>query len=91
MGDGVFVFTNGGGLASSRLLDTDFWNAQAGKDKGAPVAAPFAKDVLGIADSGHPKGVRVLRQAGANVPAGADGLSQELLVWKDGAWSVLPP
>lgn len=82
-----------GGMASSVILDAEFWEDQRGTVPGELVVGVPARDVVIITGSQSKQGMEKVRRAVDRIFfAGADNLlSRDLLVWRRGAWEVLRP
>jgi len=81
------------GMASSVLLDAEFWEDKRGMVPGELVIGVPARDVVIITGSQSRQGMAKVRRAVDRVFfAGAEHLlSRDLLVWRRRAWEVLRP
>jgi uncharacterized protein YtpQ (UPF0354 family) len=81
------------GLESTVLLVEEFWNDLAEQVPGELVIGVPARDVVIVTGSGSQPGLAKTRRAVERMffAGGTQLLMQELLVWRDGSWTPLPP
>lgn len=82
-----------GGLESSVLLAADVWDDLHRSVPGELVVGVPARDVVIFTGTGSPPGMAKVRRAVDRIFFAGDQhlLSRNLLVWRHGAWSTLPP
>lgn len=81
--------SNGSGLSSSLLAFDRYWDSPALTAAGPVVVATVARDDLLIARLSDTKSVDALRKFMAQVRDDPNGLTNDLIVRKDGHWEVL--
>ena len=79
----------GENLEACILLASKFWDEVAGETDGEVVAVAPTRDDLLFCGSASAEGVGALRLVAAELVAAEDthGLSDRLLVWRDGRWA----
>ena len=80
---------SGKGLASSLLLDDAFWDSPELTRNGPIVVAPFARDDLLVALLSDTESVARLRKLMADVRDDPNGLTNDVIVRRNGQWEVL--
>jgi hypothetical protein len=89
-GKGISEITKVDGLASSLLIDGAFWDSPV-LAQGAPVVvAVFARDNLLLARLSDIEAVGRLRKTMAGVRDDPNGLTNDLIVRRNGHWELLP-
>jgi hypothetical protein len=79
----------GGYFASSLLADSDFWNAPAMLSEGPLVVFALARDDIYVVPLRSRALVDRLRAMTAQVRDDINGLTNDLIVWRNGRWEVL--
>lgn len=81
--------STGEGLAASLLLIDEFWDAKPMTSDGPLVVAPLARDVLIVARLSDTALVQSMRKMMAEVRDDPNGITNDLIVRRDGRWHVL--
>ena len=90
-GPDVLMIAAGGTYEASLLLVDRFWNPETLPVAGDYVVALPGRDMLLVTGSDFPLGIARLRQiARESLPLSKEPVTAELLVRRDGRWSVLP-
>jgi hypothetical protein len=87
---GIAEISSGQGLASSLLFDDAFWDSPELTRHGPVVVAAVARDNLFVALLSDGEAVGRMRKAMASVRDDPNGLTNDLIVRRNGHWETLP-
>lgn len=86
----IAEISTGEGLAASLLLLDEFWDSPELTSAGPLVVAVFARDNVLVTSLSDAKNVQALRKLMADVRDDPNGLTNDLIVRRNGRWEVLP-